>query len=227
MPMASLAALPRISSVYLALSIRPLCCIYKQLIWLSSMSIDYFGHIDAPGQPLPLYAFTVPAGFPSPAQDHIEREILLDELLGLRLPQVFLARVGGDSMRAVGIFDGDLVVVDRAIEAKPGLIVIAALNNGPLSRRFAKMGSSSSFAPKTLPSRPDMFLKAMSCLSGEWFSTASAVTPMQEPKPCFALSTLLGTWPKPIPGLYVSGSVYWSRKPLESFKVFPALKWTR
>ncbi len=104
------------------------------------MSIDYLGHIVVPGRQLPLYSFTVPAGFPSPAQDHIEREISLDELLGLRLPQTFLVRVGGESMNGVGIFDGDLVVVDRALEAKPGFIVIAALNNEPLIKTLCKEG---------------------------------------------------------------------------------------
>jgi DNA polymerase V len=104
------------------------------------MSIDYLGHINVQGRRLPLYSFTVPAGFPSPAQDHIEREISLDELLGLRLPQTFLARVGGDSMTGVGIFDGDLVVVDRSVEPKPGLIVIAALNNEPLIKTLSKEG---------------------------------------------------------------------------------------
>jgi DNA polymerase V len=104
------------------------------------MSIDYLGHIVVPGRQLPLYSFTVPAGFPSPAQDHIERDISLDELLGLRLPQTFLVRVGGESMNGVGIFDGDLVVVDRALEAKPGFIVIAALNNEPLIKTLCKEG---------------------------------------------------------------------------------------
>lgn len=104
------------------------------------MSIDYLGRIDVPGRSLPLYSFTVPAGFPSPAQDHIERDISLDELLGLRLPQTFLARVGGESMSGVGIFDGDLVVVDRALEAKTGSIVIAALNNEPLIKTLCKEG---------------------------------------------------------------------------------------
>lgn len=104
------------------------------------MPIDYLGRIDVPGRSLPLYSFTVPAGFPSPAQDHIERDISLDELLGLRLPQTFLARVGGESMSGVGIFDGDLVVVDRALEAKTGSIVIAALNNEPLIKTLCKEG---------------------------------------------------------------------------------------
>ena len=104
------------------------------------MSIDYLEHIVVPGRRLPLYSFTVPAGFPSPAQDHIEREISLDDLLGLRLPQTFLVRVGGESMNGVGIFDGDLIVVDRALEAKPGCIVIAALNNEPLIKTLCKEG---------------------------------------------------------------------------------------
>lgn len=104
------------------------------------MSIDYLGHIVVPGRQLPFYSFIVPAGFPSPAQDHIEGDISLDELLGLRLPQTFLVRVGGESMNGVGIFDGDLVVVDRALEAKPGFIVIAALNNEPLIKTLCKQG---------------------------------------------------------------------------------------
>ncbi|NRH28560.1 translesion error-prone DNA polymerase V autoproteolytic subunit [Pseudomonas sp. MS19] len=119
------------------------------------MSINYLGRINALGRPLPFYSFTVPAGFPSPAQDHIERDISLDELLGLRLPQVFLARVGGDSMKGVGIFDGDLVVVDRSVEAKPGMIVIAALNNEPLIKTLCKEGEqfilrseNAAFAPR-------------------------------------------------------------------------------
>ncbi|MNF32197.1 LexA repressor [compost metagenome] len=102
------------------------------------MTIDYLGRILVPGRRVPLYSFSVPAGFPSPAQDHIERDISLDELLGLRLPQTFLVRVSGDSMIGVGIFDGDLAIVDRSVEAKPGHIVIAALNNEPLVKTLCK-----------------------------------------------------------------------------------------
>ena len=112
------------------------------------MSIDYLGHIVVPGRRLPLYSFAVPAGFPSPAQDHIEREISLDELLGLRLPQIYMVRVGGDSMTGVGIFDGDLAVVDRALEAKPGFIVIATLNNEPLIKTLCKEGDQFILRPE-------------------------------------------------------------------------------
>ncbi|MBD1602599.1 LexA family protein, partial [Pseudomonas typographi] len=65
----------------------------------------------------------MPAGFPSPATDHLEKAISLDELLNLRAPHIYLVRIEGDSMIGAGIFDGDLVVVDRAIEPAHGHIV--------------------------------------------------------------------------------------------------------
>ncbi|HHK0531402.1 TPA: LexA family protein [Pseudomonas aeruginosa] len=88
--------------------------------------------------PLPLYAFRVPAGFPSPAQDHLEREISLDEILHIRAPHTYLVRSGGDSMIGAGIHDGDLMVVDRSQEAEPGDIVIAAVNGEPTVKRLVR-----------------------------------------------------------------------------------------
>lgn len=102
------------------------------------MSIDYLGRLSIGGQSYPYFTFRVPAGFPSPAQDHIEQEISLDELFNLRAPQTYLVRVVGDSLVLIGIFDGDLLVVDRGREAKHQDIVIAALNNEPLVKRFCR-----------------------------------------------------------------------------------------
>lgn len=67
----------------------------------------------------------VPAGFPSPAGDYQEQRLSLDELVGLRAPHTYLVRVQGDSMIGAGIHDGDILVVDRAHEARPGCVVIA------------------------------------------------------------------------------------------------------
>ena len=92
------------------------------------------------GQPLPLYGFRIPAGFPSPAQDHLEREISLDEILDIRAPHTYLVRAAGDSMQGAGIFDGDLMVVDRSREAQANDIVIAALNSEPLVKRLGYDG---------------------------------------------------------------------------------------
>ncbi|WP_263263017.1 S24 family peptidase [Pseudomonas sp. RIT-PI-S] len=89
---------------------------------------------------LPIYSFRVPAGFPSPATDHLERAISLDELLNLRAPHIYLVRIEGQSMIGAGIFDGDLVLVDRAVEPAHGQIVIAAVNGEPVCKRLHRRG---------------------------------------------------------------------------------------
>jgi len=76
---------------------------------------------------LPFFSSRIPAGFPSPAQDHLEGQLSLDELLNIRAPHTYLVRASGDSMTGAGIHDGDLLVVDRALPAHSGAVVIAAL----------------------------------------------------------------------------------------------------
>jgi len=88
-------------------------------------------------QPLPL-AFTplllqmpparVAAGFPSPAEDHAVQRIDLMAQLVKHPQATFLLRVRGDSMKDAGIFDNDVVLVDRAIRPQSGQIVIAMLD---------------------------------------------------------------------------------------------------
>lgn len=56
---------------------------------------------------LAVYLFRVPAGSPSPAADHLERHISLDELFDLRAPHMYLVQVEGDCMQGAGIYSGD------------------------------------------------------------------------------------------------------------------------
>lgn len=72
---------------------------------------------------------TVQAGFPSPAEDHmVQRVDLMAELI--KHPQAsFLLRIRGESMHDVGIFDGDVVLVDRAITPRSGHVVVAIVEN--------------------------------------------------------------------------------------------------
>ena len=70
----------------------------------------------------------VPAGFPSPADDYVEQRISLDEHLIQHRESTFFMRVAGESMHGLGIFDGDLLVVDRALPAVHGCVVIAVLD---------------------------------------------------------------------------------------------------
>ena len=74
---------------------------------------------------VPLFAEPCAAGFPSPAQDYVEKELDLNELCIRRKASTFFVRASGNSMQELGLFDGDVMVVDRAEEAVHGDIVIA------------------------------------------------------------------------------------------------------
>lgn len=100
------------------------------------MSFIIHGQLIEGGVSLPLCMFKIPAGFPSPAADHIEQQISLDEVLNIRAPHVYLVTISGDSMQGAGIFDGDLAVVDRSIEPVHGHVVVALLNNDPICKRL-------------------------------------------------------------------------------------------
>ena len=105
------------------------------------MSIVVLGPLEPSIYPLPFFAYRVPAGFPSPAADHLEKHISLDELFDLRAPHIYLVKIDGDSMNGAGLFSGDLVIVDRGREARHGDIVIAALNGEPVCKRLHRKGS--------------------------------------------------------------------------------------
>ncbi|NRF49707.1 translesion error-prone DNA polymerase V autoproteolytic subunit [Pseudomonas stutzeri] len=78
----------------------------------------------------------VPAGFPSPAADYEEVTLSIDELIDLRTPHVYLARVEGPSMIGAGIYDGDVLVVNKALEARSGHIVVAYVDGGMTVKRL-------------------------------------------------------------------------------------------
>jgi DNA polymerase V len=95
---------------------------------------------DPPPLPCARAAEGVAAGFPSPADDYIEARI---DLHGELIPSplsTFLMRVRGDAMRAEGILDGDLLVVDRSVEARPGRVVVAVHAGSFLVRRLERRG---------------------------------------------------------------------------------------
>jgi DNA polymerase V len=79
--------------------------------------------------PINLLDFHVPAGFPSPAEDHMVRRCDLMDLLSTHPQATYFMRVRGDSMAGAHIFDGDIVVVNRALEAGHHSIVIASVDN--------------------------------------------------------------------------------------------------
>ena len=78
----------------------------------------------------------VPAGFPSPAADYEEVTLSIDELIDLRTPHVYLVRVEGPSMIGAGIYNGDVLVVNKALEARSGHIVVAYDDGGMTVKRL-------------------------------------------------------------------------------------------
>ena len=79
------------------------------------------------GRRIPLFLTGVPAGFPSPADDYIDCHLDLHEHLIEHPAATFYVRASGNSMVQAGIHDGDLLIVDRAVEPHDGHIVIAVV----------------------------------------------------------------------------------------------------
>lgn len=102
------------------------------------MKLELFGYEQRTALGLPFYLATVPAGFPSPAEDYIDKKLDLNEHLVRHPAATFFVRVTGDSMRDAGIASGDILVVDRAIEARDRHIVIAALDGELTVKRLRR-----------------------------------------------------------------------------------------
>jgi DNA polymerase V len=77
---------------------------------------------------LPLFVPAISAGFPSPAEDFIDKKLDLNEYLIRNQPATFLVKVNGNSMENAGILDGDILVVDRSLEPSDGKIVIGVID---------------------------------------------------------------------------------------------------
>ena len=74
---------------------------------------------------LPLFSTPVVAGFPSPADDHVDEKLDLNRLLIKHPAATFYVRVEGNSMEDGHIQEGDILVVDRALHPKNGDIIVA------------------------------------------------------------------------------------------------------
>ena len=87
---------------------------------------------------IPYYLHKVGAGFPSPATDYIEDDIDLNSHLITNAPATFIIRVQGKSMTNVGIYDGDLLIVDKSLNPKNFSTVIANINEELVVKTLVK-----------------------------------------------------------------------------------------
>jgi len=98
----------------------------------------YIPAVDCDAVPVDFYICKVVAGFPSPADDYVEKSLDLNELLIKRPAATFFVRVEGDSMLGAGIHPDDILVVDRSLNPDAGKIVVCALNGELTVKRLAR-----------------------------------------------------------------------------------------
>jgi len=89
---------------------------------------------------IPLYQSHIRAGFPSPAEDYIEKTLDFNEYLVKHPAATFTVKVAGNSMTGAGIHNGDLLIVDRAITPAHNRIVIAVLDGELTVKRLVRQG---------------------------------------------------------------------------------------
>jgi DNA polymerase V len=103
---------------------------------LHQSTYEVFGFDPARHLELPLLLSLVPAGFPSPAEDYIDKHLDLNDYMVRNSASTFFVRAVGQSMEGDHVQSGDLLVVDRALEPTSGRIVIAALDGELTVKRF-------------------------------------------------------------------------------------------
>lgn len=111
---------------------------------------------------IPLFLESIAAGFPSPASDYCERRLDLNELCIQKPAATYFVRAQGDSMRDAGIFPGDVLVVDRSLDAKHGDIVIVAFNGELTVKKLETIPEvrlvpmNAQYAPIIVPEESDL-----------------------------------------------------------------------
>lgn len=103
---------------------------------------------------VPVYGSTVPAGFPSPADDYQELALDLNEYLIEDAAATFMVKVAGESMVGAGINSGDVLVVDRAMPAQHRQIVLAAVDGEFTVKRLHKHGGRVALLPENPAFQP-------------------------------------------------------------------------
>ena len=103
---------------------------------------------------LPFFSCAVEAGFPSPVDDHLEASLDLNSYLIKHPAATFFVRVSGESMVGAGIFNNDILVVDRSIKPSNGKVVIAVLEGQLTVKRLEKVNGRITLKPENKKFNP-------------------------------------------------------------------------
>ena len=104
--------------------------------------------------PLPLILARVSAGFPSPADDYVEGLLDLNDHLIKNPAATFFIRAEGDSMQGAGIHSGDLLIVDRSLQASDGDVIVASLGGELTVKRVRQKGETLWLVPENSDYEP-------------------------------------------------------------------------
>ena len=106
-------------------------------------------------QRVPMMAWSAACGFPSPAEDYVDRPLDFNELLIEHPAATFAIRIEGESMTGAGIFPGDIAVVDRAREPVNGSVILALLDGAFTVKRY-RVKDGAVWLQAENPAFPDM-----------------------------------------------------------------------
>jgi len=120
----------------------------------ASMIQEILEYVQTNGYKLPLFTSAVQAGFPSPADDYMEGKLDLNKHLIKHPTATFFVRAAGESMIKVGIHHGDILIVDRSLEAKHGKIIIAAVDGELTVKRLYKSSKGTYLMPENDQYKP-------------------------------------------------------------------------
>lgn len=128
------------------------CAVIKQNLDAIDPTTVKAAGIPANTVDLPLYSSKVAAGFPSPADDHVEKRLNIHDYLVDQDAATFMVTVAGESMRDAGLLPKDIAIVDRSKEAAVGNIVLAVVDG---EFTIKQLGLTEQGKPLLLPANPD------------------------------------------------------------------------
>lgn len=114
----------------------------------------FYAPVDAMPPVVPFYSSLISAGFPSPADDHLQNRLDLTAHVVRHPAATFFVRVQGESMRDANVHDGDILVVDKAETATHNKIVVAVLNGEYVCKRLYKRGGVIRLLPENSAFKP-------------------------------------------------------------------------
>ena len=155
----------------------------------------------------PLMTDAVQAGFPSPAEHYIERELDLNDYLSPNRDAVYYVRVTGESMTGADIFPGDILCVDRSLDFFDGAIIVASVD-GEFTVKYLRQNGGVTYLEAANPDYPPIRLTPLQDIRF-WgvvtgvvrkidYARGRRVVPEPEPRPKPAA-------PRPDPGVRATG----------------------